>query len=510
MNPEYIVVQAGGKGTRMKQLTANKPKALVPIGNRPMLFHLFEKYPDKKFIIIGDYKCDVLKKYLAAFAKVKYIVVDACGKSGTCGGLKKAVDLIPESNPFFLIWSDLVLPADFCFPKSDDDYVGLSKTFPCRWKYENDQFCEERSEEFGVAGAFIFRDKKSLAEVPEEGEFVKWLKESGKKFNTFALSKTKEYGLIKEWEKDNTVDDKIENRCRPFNKMKVDGDIIVKQAADKQGEELAEKEVAWYKKAKQFGFAAIPEIYDFNPLKMARIKGKNVFECELSDSQKKDVLKRIVDMLDELHSLEKVPADYFSIDNAYVKKTFDRLDKIRDLVPFADREYVIVNGRKCRNIFYIKDTVEELFSHYRCGEFAFIHGDNTFSNMLLDENYNPVLIDPRGYFGYTLFYGDPLYDWAKLYYSIEGNYDRFNLKQFTLLITDNEVLLDIKSNGWELLSDYYTELIKDKTDVKYLKLLHAIIWLSLTTYAWEDYDSICGAFYNGLYYLEEALNLWEV
>ena len=39
-----------------------------------------------------------------------------------------------------------------------------------------------------------------------------------------------------------------------------------------------------------------------------------------------------------------------------------------------------------------------------------------------------------------------------------------------------------------------------------IHLLHAIIWLSLTTYAWEDYDSICGAFYNGLYYLEEALN----
>ena len=31
-----------------------------------------------------------------------------------------------------------------------------------------------------------------------------------------------------------------------------------------------------------------------------------------------------------------------------------------------------------------------------------------------------------------------------------------------------------------------------------IKALHAVIWLSLTTYAWEDYDSICGAFYNGI------------
>lgn len=45
---EYIIVQAGGKGTRMEHLTANKPKALVPVNNLPMLFHLFRKYPDKK------------------------------------------------------------------------------------------------------------------------------------------------------------------------------------------------------------------------------------------------------------------------------------------------------------------------------------------------------------------------------------------------------------------------------------------------------------------------------
>lgn len=64
---EYIIVQAGGKGTRMQQLTANKPKALVPVDNLPIIFHLFKKYPDKKFIVIGDYKYDVLRKYLEAF-----------------------------------------------------------------------------------------------------------------------------------------------------------------------------------------------------------------------------------------------------------------------------------------------------------------------------------------------------------------------------------------------------------------------------------------------------------
>lgn len=80
MKADYIVVQAGGKGTRMQHLTRNKPKALVPINNLPMIFHLFKKYPESKFIIIGDYKCDVLEKYLAAFAEVDYTVVNANGK----------------------------------------------------------------------------------------------------------------------------------------------------------------------------------------------------------------------------------------------------------------------------------------------------------------------------------------------------------------------------------------------------------------------------------------------
>ena len=53
MDINYIVVQAGGKGTRMQDLTKNKPKALVPVNNLPMIFHLFKKFPDKKFMVLN-------------------------------------------------------------------------------------------------------------------------------------------------------------------------------------------------------------------------------------------------------------------------------------------------------------------------------------------------------------------------------------------------------------------------------------------------------------------------
>mgnify|MGYP001486855327 FL=1 len=119
MNVEYIVVQAGGKGTRMKQMTYNKPKALVPINNLPMIFHLFRHFSEKKFIIIGDYKYEVLKQYLKAFAEVDYALINANGKQGTCAGIRDAINLIPENKAFMLIWSDLILSERYQFPEKD-------------------------------------------------------------------------------------------------------------------------------------------------------------------------------------------------------------------------------------------------------------------------------------------------------------------------------------------------------------------------------------------------------
>ena len=126
MDPRYIIVQAGGKGSRMQSLTRNKPKALVPVNNLPMIFHLFRKYPDRKFIVIGDYKYDVLAKYLKAFAEVDFQMVCASGHTGTCSGMREALSLVPEGEELLIIWCDLVLPAEFSFPADTGNYVGIS------------------------------------------------------------------------------------------------------------------------------------------------------------------------------------------------------------------------------------------------------------------------------------------------------------------------------------------------------------------------------------------------
>ncbi len=511
--PNYIIVQAGGKGTRLGYLTKNKPKALAPVENLPMLFHLFRKYPDAHFVIIADYKEDVLREYLRSFADVKYIVVKA-SCMGTCGGVKQSLGLIPENTPFMLIWSDLILPERFELPEDSGDYVGLSSTFPCRWKYENSVFAEERSTEYGVAGFFLFHDKSVLADVPESGELVRWMQEKELTFDTWSLAGTREFGLLEEYEKLETV------KTRPFNKITVDGDVLTKEPVDEQGKALALRESAWYERAKEFHIAGVPKIYSTNPLKMEYIKGRNIYECEqgeLDRVAKHGILENLIVTLKRLHSSSSIPSNAFSMKEAYYNKTMQRLSKIEYLVPFARDEHIVVNGRKCQNVFFYRNELERALDQLKADRFPFIHGDCTFSNLMIREDGSPVLIDPRGYFGFTELYGDERYDWAKLYYSIVGNYDRFNLKKFSLDIggysvvngevikdlSPGEVRLSIESNGWEDMEEDFFRLTG--CDRYEIKLLHAVIWLSLTTYAWQDYDSICGAFYNGLYYLEEVL-----
>ena len=214
-------------------------------------------------------------------------------------------------------------------------------------------------------------------------------------------------------------------------------------------------------------------------------------------------MQKITDSLKTLHGVKSATADTFSMKEAYYSKTIARLQKIRDLVPLASHRTITVNGRVCPNIFYYKRDLERKLDKLPCENFVFIHGDCTFSNLLLSGNNEPVFIDPRGYFGHTRLYGDPNYDWAKLYYSVVGNYDRFNLKDFRLTINETAIDLEIASNKWEELEHDFFAFTS--TDPDAIKLIHAVIWLSLTTYAWQDYDSICGAFYNGLYYLEKVL-----
>lgn len=500
---ENIIIQAGGKGSRLETLTLNKPKCLVPVNNLPIIFYIFKKFPNANFKIIADYKFDVLERYLKIFATEFNFEIIKTNKKGTCSGISPAISKLKSEDPFMLIWCDLILSDNFELPNTDNNFVGISKDFECRWSYKKDNFIEEASKEDGVAGLFIFENTNLLKDVPQEGEFVSWLSRQNIKFDRLNLNGSKEVGTMISYYENN----QSENRCRPFNKIDFYEDYVEKYPIDEQGEKLAINELDWYKTINNFShFKYIPKIHSFEPFRIERIKGKNIFEYQsLTLEQKKGILEKIINVLKELHSLDKkIPSSTQDCQLNYIDKTFERLDKVRELIPFAKDEFIKINGEYLKNPLFIKDELIKKLKNIFPNKFSIIHGDPTFSNLMLRANeIEPVLIDPRGYFGNSKIYGDVNYDWAKLYYSLVGNYDQFNNKNFALQIKEDDIYFKVNSNNWEDVEDYFFE--KTGCNKLSIKLLHAVIWLSLTTYSWEDYDSICGAFYNGVIYLNEIL-----
>lgn len=497
-----IIIQAGGKGTRLKHLTINRPKCLVPVNNLPILFHMFKKYPEAEFVIIGDYKFSVLESYLATFAKSKYILVRAQGEGNICG-IKDALKFIPENEQFMLIWSDLMLSDDFDISnlEAGKNYIGLSGNFECSWSFQNGTLTKTSSKEFGVAGCYIFKNKSELNDIPETGSFTQWLKESDIKFNSLSMENSKEVGTL---EAINHISS-TNNRCRPYNKMEFTDNQVIKTGLTEEGKKLIDREIVWYKKMSEYGFEAIPKIYDFNPLTMEKIIGTNIFNAQLSATEKKTVLDKLIDAVNKMHSYETKESNYWDIEEEYYTKTIKRIRSIRPSIPFSYDEYITINGVKCKNIItderLLKTLVEKnLLKTSYCP----IHGDCTLTNTMIDSNNNIYFIDARGYFGSQKVLGDIRYDWAKLYYSIAGNFDQFNIKNFQLEITDFEIKYKINSGGWDELTDYFLAKIPN-VNINEIKLIHAIIWLSLASHAWEDYDSMCLAYYNGLYLLNECI-----
>ncbi len=60
------VILAGGLGSRISEETFDKPKPMINIGNKPILWHImkiFYYYGVKDFIICAGYKSDVIKNY---------------------------------------------------------------------------------------------------------------------------------------------------------------------------------------------------------------------------------------------------------------------------------------------------------------------------------------------------------------------------------------------------------------------------------------------------------------
>jgi glucose-1-phosphate cytidylyltransferase len=66
-----VVILAGGQGTRLREETNFRPKPMVEIGGRPILWHIMKTYDHfgfRRFILPVGYLGDVIKDYFLSYA----------------------------------------------------------------------------------------------------------------------------------------------------------------------------------------------------------------------------------------------------------------------------------------------------------------------------------------------------------------------------------------------------------------------------------------------------------
>ncbi|MGE3962226.1 MAG: sugar phosphate nucleotidyltransferase [Dehalococcoidia bacterium] len=64
--PVKVVLFCGGYGTRIREYSDRVPKPLVPIGNRPILWHIMKYYAHfghKEFVLCLGYQSELIKRY---------------------------------------------------------------------------------------------------------------------------------------------------------------------------------------------------------------------------------------------------------------------------------------------------------------------------------------------------------------------------------------------------------------------------------------------------------------
>ncbi len=100
------IILCGGMGTRLKEETEFKPKPMVEIGGRPILWHIMKIYAHygfRDFVLALGYKGDCIKDY---FLKQKYYEADFLLNAGGEKNINFLTDGTLEKENFSIIFAE--------------------------------------------------------------------------------------------------------------------------------------------------------------------------------------------------------------------------------------------------------------------------------------------------------------------------------------------------------------------------------------------------------------------
>ncbi len=111
--PEVAIVLVGGFGTRLRPLTYEVPKQLIPCAGQVALYHVFDLVPSsvRQIVLACGYKAAEIESYLEAHPyPLPVRVIREETPLGTGGGMKNASEGV--SDPFLLMNGDVVASVD--------------------------------------------------------------------------------------------------------------------------------------------------------------------------------------------------------------------------------------------------------------------------------------------------------------------------------------------------------------------------------------------------------------
>lgn len=305
---------------------------------------------------------------------------------------------------------------------------------------------------------------------------------------------------------DKYFNSKLEVKAREFNHIDIDKNrgILTKTSDDK---DKFIGEIKWYLKLPADVEYVRPRIFSYSTdytnsyVSMEYYAYHTVHELFLNGDldlyQWEKIFKRIKFIISDLNRYKVSDNNIIpSLEDMYLTKTVQRFAKLRTDERFLTffTEKILINGTAYQPLDRIIDRLELLIPKmlYDVEEFTIIHGDLCFANMMIDNNLSFIkVIDPRGKFGTFDIYGDPRYELAKLFHSVDGKYDYIIKDQFDLQVNGNSIDYSIQDKDRDFdLYNLFTQIFAEEigNNLKKIELIEALLFLSMIPLHGESFN----------------------
>lgn len=103
------IILAGGLGTRISEETENKPKPMVLIDDKPLIWHVMNIYASQgydDFIIAAGYKAEIIQDWVENLkSNWRVSAIDTGLTTMTGGRIRRCIDHFPEDR-YFVTYGD--------------------------------------------------------------------------------------------------------------------------------------------------------------------------------------------------------------------------------------------------------------------------------------------------------------------------------------------------------------------------------------------------------------------